>query len=76
MSEGKFITQTAHLFLPSLSASVTFPYMHYKETAAPAKEQSREREVRKIGAKEGEMHRKQGLYLELAVHGGIDKQPP
>lgn len=26
--------------------------------------------------REGEMHRKQWLYLELVVHGGIDKQFP
>lgn len=47
-------------------------------------QQRSEREVRKIAGgggerkreREGEMHGKQWLYLELVVHGGIDKQFP
>lgn len=44
MIQAKRIPQSVHLFLPSLSASATFPYRHYKETAAPAKELTRGRE--------------------------------
>lgn len=84
MIQAKRIPQSAHLFLPSLSASATFPYRHYKETAAPAKELTRGREggekdfreEERGGDRERRMTRKQWLYLELAVHGGIDKQFP
>lgn len=44
MRDLLFITLTAHLLLPSLSASDTFLLRHYKETAAPAKDLARERE--------------------------------
>lgn len=81
--QAKHIPQLVHLFLPSLSASATFPYRHYKETAAPAKELTRGREGGEKdfrGEKKRErgrrMTRKQWRYLELAVHGRIDKQSP